>query len=108
MPQRITRASASAAAAEQVLARVAAGLQAARLRTGLSQQQVVDLLAPQGVETTTAMLQRWESSGLLPLDCAVHLADVYGTTLDSLAGRRAFRQHPPAEDDLPHPSRSPW
>jgi hypothetical protein len=108
MPQRITRASANARAAEQVLARVAAGLRAARGRTGMSERQVVDLLAGQGVEITTATLQRWESTGLLLFDSAVHLAEVYGTTIDSLAGRRAFRLHQPAEDDLPPAPRSPW
>jgi hypothetical protein len=69
---------------------------------------VVDLLAAQGVEITTSTLQRWESSGLLSFDSAVRLADIYGTTIDSLAGRRAFRPHQPADDDLPTTPRSAW
>jgi hypothetical protein len=74
----------------------------------MSEQRVVDLLAGQGVEITTAMLRRWESSGLLTFDSAVHLADIYGTTIDSLAGRRAFRAQHAAEDELPTTPRSPW
>jgi hypothetical protein len=74
----------------------------------MSEQHVVDLLRGQGVEITVATLQRWESYGLLTVDSAVRVADIYGTTIDSLAGRRAFRQQHPAEDDLPTTPRSPW
>jgi hypothetical protein len=108
MPERNTRASpGGATAAEQGPARIAACLRAARLRTGLSEQQVVDLLAQQGIEVTIATVQRWETSGLVLVDVAAHLADAYGTTIDSLAGRRAFTQRRPT-DDLPPAPRSAW
>jgi transcriptional regulator with XRE-family HTH domain len=108
MPQRIGNAPQPTASAEQLLARIAAGLSAARIRTGLSEQQVVDLLGRQGVVIEAPTLQRWESSGLLHVDSAVHLADAYGTTIDLLAGRRAFRQRPPTADLPELPPRSPW
>lgn len=107
MPEDITRARAAAAAAEQTLARISAGLRAARLRTGLSEERVIALLAQQGLDITAATLQRWETTGLIHLDSASQLADAYGTTLDNLAGRRAFRQRHPAED-LPPAPRSGW
>ena len=108
MPERKTRASPDAvAAAQHGPARIAAGLRAARLRTGLSEQQVVELLAQQGVEATIATVRRWETSGLILVDVAAHLADAYGTTIDSLAGRRAFTQRRPT-DDLPPAPRSAW
>ena len=90
-----------------MLARIAAGLRAARLRTGLSEERVIALLAQQGLDVTVATLQRWETTGLIHLDSASQLADAYGTTLDSLAGRRAFRQRHPVED-LPPAPRSGW
>jgi hypothetical protein len=43
----------------------------------------------------------------LQVDSAVHLAAAYGTTIDTLAGRRSYRQRKPA-DDLPPAQRSPW
>jgi hypothetical protein len=92
---------------DQLRTRIAAGLSAARHRTGMSEQQVVDLLGQQGLEISTPTLRRWESSGLLHVEAAVHLADAYGTTLDVLAGRRASRGRHPAAD-LPPPSGSSW
>ena len=47
--------------AEQVLERIAAGLRVARKRTGLSEQQVVALLAQQGLAITVRTLRRWET-----------------------------------------------
>jgi transcriptional regulator with XRE-family HTH domain len=107
MPQRPTTTPADALPAEQSLERIAAGLRTARKRTGLSEQQVVGLLAQQGLAITTATLRRWEASGLIHVDSAARLADAYGTTLDSLAGRRAYsRSHP--VDDLAPSTRSSW
>lgn len=107
MPQRTISTGTGPAPAEHVLARVAAGLRVARQRTGLSEEQVVALLAQQGLAITTETLTRWETSGLIHVDSASHLADAYGTTLDSLAGRRAFRGQRPA-DDLPPTPRTSW
>ncbi|MDP9258865.1 MAG: hypothetical protein M3Q31_20270 [Actinomycetota bacterium] len=64
------------------------------------------ILARQGLAISTETLIRWETSGLIHVDSASQLADAYGTTLDSLAGRRAFRQQHPA-DDLPPTPRAP-
>jgi hypothetical protein len=102
MPQRTTSTGTGPAPAEQ-LERIAAGLRVARQRTGLSEGQVVALLAQQGLAITTETLTRWETSGLIHVDTAVHLADAYGTTLDGLAGRRAFRQRRTADDLPPTP-----
>jgi hypothetical protein len=103
MPRKTSNAPATAT--EEARARIAAGLTGARARTGLSEQQVVDLLGQQGVAISARSLRSWESSGLLHFDSAVSLADAYGTTMDVLAGRRAFRQrHPSAE----LPPRSSW
>jgi len=107
MPQRPTSTDTGRVPAEQVLERIAAGLRMARKRTGLSEGQVVALLAQQGLAITTRTLQRWEASGLIHVDSASHLADAYGTTLDSLAGRRSFR-HYGATDDLPRTPRGSW
>lgn len=107
MPEDFTRARTDAAVAEQTLARISAGLRAARLRTGLSEERVIALLGQQGLDITPATLQRWETTGLIHLDSASQLADAYGTTLDTLAGRRAFRQRHPT-DDLPPAPRSAW
>src|SRR5258706_2627636 len=96
MPQRTTSTGTGRAPAEQVLERVAAGLREARQRTGLSEGQVVALLAQQGLAITTETLTRFETSGLIHVHSASHLVDAYGTTLDSLAGRRAFRGQRPA------------
>jgi hypothetical protein len=107
MPQSTSDAPPPAASAAQLLARIAAGLSAARVRTGLSEQQVVDLLGQGGLAIATPTLQRWESSGLLHVDSAVRLADVYGTTMDLLAGRRSYQPRHPAAD-LPPAPRSAW
>lgn len=107
MPQRPTSTDSGAVPAEQVLERIAAGLRVARKRTGLNEEQVVALLAQQGLVITVRTLQRWEQSGLIHVDSAAHLADAYGTTLDSLAGRRAYRQYR-ATDDLPKTPRGSW
>jgi hypothetical protein len=107
MPQHIRKTPTGATSAEQVLERVAAGLRAARLRAGLDEQRVVDLLARRGFEVSVETLQRWEESGLIHVDAAVHLAEVYGATIDTLAGRRAYAgRHP--NDDLPPAPRSAW
>jgi hypothetical protein len=106
MPGR-TDAPPTATPAERLRVQIAGGLSAARLRTGLSEQQVADLLRRRGFEVSAPALRDWESSGLLRLESAVCLADAYGTTMDVLAGRRAFRQRRPT-DDLPPPSRSAW
>jgi hypothetical protein len=93
--------------AEELRAQIAASLRAARARTGLNEQQVVDLLVKQGLEVTTETLEQWETSGLLHVDSAVHLATAYGMTIDLLAGRRAYRQRQPASD-LPPAQRGSW
>jgi hypothetical protein len=73
---------------------VARSLRGARSRTGMSQQQVVAVLAGQGVAITVARLRSWEGTGVIRVDAAAHLADAYGTTIDALAGRRAYRSQP--------------
>jgi hypothetical protein len=106
MPQNFRRTH-GAAASEQVLAGIADGLRAARLRAGLDEQRVVDLLARQGFEITPSTLRRWEETGLIHVDAAVHLAEVYGATIDTLAGRRAYAARHPY-DDIPPAPRSAW
>jgi hypothetical protein len=107
MSQRTTGTSTGSEPAEQLLERISSGLRVARERTRLSEPQVVALLAQQGLAITIETLRRWEASGLVHLDSASHLADAYGTTLDSLAGRRAFRGRRPL-DDLPPTPRTSW
>ena len=52
------------------------------------------MLAAQGGAVTLARLRGWERTGVIRVDAASRLADAYGTTVDSLAGRRAYRsQH---------------
>ncbi|HET6174357.1 MAG TPA: hypothetical protein VFD90_17235 [Gaiellales bacterium] len=80
---------------------VALALRGARARTGMSEQQVVAVLAEQGFSVTVARLRSWERTGLIRVDAASRLADAYGTTIDALAGRRAYRSRPPASPDLP-------
>jgi hypothetical protein len=89
MPQHSSTSSASGTPAEQTLARVAAGLRAARLHAGLDERRVVELLAARGLEVSIQTLLRWEGTGLIHVDAAVQLADVYGLPLDALAGRRS-------------------
>lgn len=107
MSQKCTTTGSGPAPAEQLLERIATGLRVARSRTGLSEQQVVALLAQQGLAITVETLRQWEASGRIHVDSASQLADAYGTTLDSLSGRRAFRRRHPA-DDLPATPRSSW
>jgi hypothetical protein len=107
MPQSTSRTPDHTGPAEQLLARIADGLRAARLRAGLDEKRVTELLAQQGFEITIETLLRWEECGLIHVDAACHLADAYGTTIDALAGRRASRARKPT-DDLPPAPRSPW
>jgi ribosome-binding protein aMBF1 (putative translation factor) len=72
---------------------VAQALRGARARTGMSEQQVVAKLAEDGFAITVARLRLWERTGLIRLDAASRLADAYGITMDSLAGRRAYGSH---------------
>ena len=102
MPQNISTSSGHGTPAEQTLTRVAAGLRAARLRAGLDERRVVELLAGQGLEISIQTLLRWEESGLIHVDAAVMLADAYGTALDTLAGRPAYAPRQP-NADLPPP-----
>jgi hypothetical protein len=107
MPQSTSRTHDQAGPAEQLLARIGDGLRAARLRAGLDEKRVTELLARQGFEITIETLLRWEECGLIHVDAACHLADAYGTTIDALAGRRAYRARK-ATDDLPPAPRSQW
>jgi ribosome-binding protein aMBF1 (putative translation factor) len=107
MPQRTTSTEPAPVPGERLLERIATALRVARARTGLSEQQVVALLAQQGLAITVETLRRWETSGLVHVDSASHLADAYGATLDSLAGRRAFSRRHAANDQAPSP-RSSW
>jgi len=72
---------------------VAQALRGARARTGMSEQQVVAVLAEQGFKITVTRLRGWERTGVIRVDAASRLADAYGITIDSLAGRRAYRSH---------------
>ena len=75
---------------------VARALRGARARTGMSEQQVVAVLAEQGFRITVTRLRGWERTGVIRVDAAARLADVYGITIDTLAGRRAYRaRHQP-------------
>ena len=80
------------------LERVAKGLRGARARTGLSEEEVVSILARQGMALTIADLRRAESTGAVGLALAARLADIYGTTTDGLAGRRLHRRRPSLDD----------
>jgi hypothetical protein len=73
---------------------VAHALRGARARTGMSEQQVVAKLAEDGFAITVTRLRGWERTGVIRIDAAAHLADAYGVTLDTLAGRRAYRSFP--------------
>ena len=96
--ERSPRLSASGAAAglDPAVDEVARALRGARARTGMSEQQVVAVLAEQGFAVTVARLRGWERTGVIRVDAASRLADAYGITIDALAGRRAYRsrQHP--------------
>jgi transcriptional regulator with XRE-family HTH domain len=92
---------------DPVVESVAKALRAARSRTGLSEQQVVALLAEQSFVTTAARLRGWERSGVIRIDVAARLADVYGTTIDALAGRGAYRARHHRRPDLYGPPAGP-
>ena len=77
--------------ADPVLDDVARALRGARARTGMSEQHVVGVLAEQGFKVTVTRLRGWERTGVIRVDAASRLADAYGITIDSLAGRRAYR-----------------
>ena len=77
--------------ADPVVAEVARALRGARARTGMSEQQVVAVLAEEGFKITVTRLRGWERTGVIRVDAASRLADAYGMTIDSLAGRRAYR-----------------
>jgi hypothetical protein len=92
MPQHSSTSSAARTPAEQTLARVAAGLRAARPRTGLDERRVVVLLAARGLEASLQALLRREGTALVHVhvDAAVRLADGCGMPLDACAaGSRA-------------------
>ena len=82
---------------------MAKGLRGARARTGLSEEEVVSILARQGMALTSPDLRRAESTGAIGLALAARLADIYGTTTDctrrspapspaALAGRLPVRR----------------
>jgi hypothetical protein len=75
-----------------VLDRVGKGLRGARARTGMTEADVVAILARQGITMNIHGLRRAESTGDIALGLAGCLADIYGTTTDGLAGRRPHRQ----------------
>jgi hypothetical protein len=76
---------------DPVLERVATALRGARARTGLSEERVVAILADRGVAADARTLRRAERTGMIDLAFASHLADLYGTTTDCMAGRRPNR-----------------
>jgi hypothetical protein len=77
---------------DPVLERVAAALRGARARTGLSEERVVAILVRKGIAADVRALRRAERTGMIDLAFASHLADLYGTTTDCMAGRRPNRQ----------------
>jgi hypothetical protein len=79
--------------ADPALDQVAKALRGARARTGMSEQQAVAVLAGQGFKITVTRLRGWERTGVIRVDAASRLASAYGITIDSLAGRRAYRSH---------------
>ena len=83
---------------DPAVAEVAQALRGARARTGMSEQQVVAMLAEQDFRITVTRLRGWERTGVIRVDAASRLADVYGITIG--LPRRAPR--------LPHaPPRRP-
>jgi ribosome-binding protein aMBF1 (putative translation factor) len=85
--------AAERAHADPFVDEVAQALRGARARTGMSEQQVVAVLAEQGFKITVTRLRGWERTGVIRVDAASRLADAYGITIDALAGRRAYRAH---------------
>lgn len=84
--------------ADPALDDVAKALRGARARTGMSEQQVVAVLAEQGFKITVTRLRGWERTGVIRVDAASRLANAYGITIDSLAGRRAYRSRHHSEE----------
>ena len=76
---------------DPVLERVAAALRGARARTGLSEERVGAILTAKGIPADVRTLRRAERTGMIDLAFASHLADLYGTTTDCMAGRRPNR-----------------
>ena len=74
-----------------VLDRVAQALRGARARTGMREADVVAILEQQGIALSVPALRSAESTGVIGLALAACLADIYGTTMDGLAGRRVHR-----------------
>jgi hypothetical protein len=94
VPQRpVTGAEPGAA-----LERVARGLRGARVRTGMSEGDVMALLERLGTPISADALRAAESCGAISLYLAACLADVYGTTTDALAGRGLHRRRLPLGD----------
>lgn len=88
----------AAVTADPVLERVAVALRGARARTGMSEERVVAILAGKGIAADVRMLRRAERTGMIDLAFASHLADLYGTTTDCMAGRRPNRSQVAAID----------
>lgn len=107
MPQKTGDAPPTPESTAELRVQVATSLRAARARTGMSRQQVVGQLAKQGLDIPVGTLERWESSGLINVDSAAQLAAAYGTTIDALVGRRAFREQRRASES-PSAHRSSW
>jgi hypothetical protein len=84
--------SVTTAGPDPVLERVAVALRGARARTGMSEERVVAILAGKGIAADVKTLRRAERTGMIDLAFASHLADLYGTTTDCMAGRRPNRQ----------------
>ncbi len=83
---------------DPVLERVAVALRGARVRTGMSEERVVAILTSKGIPADVRMLRRAERTGMIDLAFASHLADLYGTTTDCIAGRRPNRNQVAAID----------
>ena len=106
-PAAVLPASPSVPRRDPVVEAVAQALRGARARTGMTEQQVVAILAEQGFAITPARLRGWERSGVIRLDVASRLADVYGTTVDALAGRGAYRSRHHRSPELDAPPAGP-
>jgi hypothetical protein len=83
---------------DPVLERVATALRGARARTGMSEERVVAILTRKGIPADVRTLRRAERTGMIDLAFASHLADLYGTTTDCMAGRRPNRNQVAAVD----------
>jgi transcriptional regulator with XRE-family HTH domain len=85
--ETVTTAAAECAP-DPALERVARALRSARARTGLSEEQIVAMLNQRGAAISLLALRRAERVGTIDLALAARLADIYGMTTDTLAGRR--------------------